>query len=403
MKSKTGQHSSENDLLIPAKDVLCMIVNLPSTVDEEIKSMVQLQVETLSPYPAEKTASSWEVLFQKNGFSRVLIAICAIQKLETFRKDHRSESQEEPGRIDVDLLAAWDLIRTETTIPDTAGTFILLYLGEYLYLLGADANGLCMIRALPNAGNLSLETMQEELQLANINLASTFPETAFDHLQLWLGSEVPDWSESLRQQWSGSLHQLEDLPPLAEALESRSKQPSVLDLTPSAWRTEKQKKLSRKKNLTVLRLSLGVWILFMAVVLTVIQVSTFRLKQQQEEILLKREGVEQVAALATKLRSLTQFTDQKESALNTLLLLAKSIPGNDNVQIETFRFQREEQAFCTGRVEGSIDSFHLFLEALSSLEDLVVNQYELKERSNGLNFQLDFRWKDWPVDSGEIL
>ncbi|PYJ95179.1 MAG: hypothetical protein DME23_24325, partial [Verrucomicrobia bacterium] len=66
---------------LPAEQVFLRIVHLPKCEPEELRSMVELQLEKLSPLPVNQIVWSFEVVPQSSGELRTVIVIIAERSL----------------------------------------------------------------------------------------------------------------------------------------------------------------------------------------------------------------------------------------------------------------------------------------------------------------------------------
>src|SRR5579871_569847 len=60
---------------VGCEDVLCQILRLPATEPAELKQMLDLQIDNITPLPLEEVVYSFEPLDAADGQTRVLVAI----------------------------------------------------------------------------------------------------------------------------------------------------------------------------------------------------------------------------------------------------------------------------------------------------------------------------------------
>lgn len=75
LRHKLGAEPYQVVTAVGGEDVLCQVQQLPTANDAELRQMLDLQLDNLTPLPAEEAVYSFEALGTANGQTRVLVAI----------------------------------------------------------------------------------------------------------------------------------------------------------------------------------------------------------------------------------------------------------------------------------------------------------------------------------------
>jgi len=383
--------------VLSAKDGLMLFFTLPSVEPHEIEGMVRLQVEEISPYPIERTCFSWEKVWENASQCRVLVVLCDVAKLDFYRET----SQNDVDRIDVDLLAYWEgILKSEGSEGPPKG-FHLLLIDDDLYLVAADAKGLCMTWNLHQAQDITADDLEEDISLAATSINASISEVDSGDVTLWHGEDLPEWALTLSQNPGGRTFRLTPLPNMEEGLESRTWPGTKLDLMPQAWKDEKDFRAKQKKALTGVMLFLILW----AVGMMAVMGRNLLLKQRLENLQAANaaRSTDQVLRLTGQVDALRPFINRRTSALNSLLLIAKALPDNGSIVVDRFHYAKGDRIICGGEVKGGTTAFTTFLENLGTRENLNVLRYDLKDGSRAVTFQVDLEWLPTAPSPEEVL
>nr|MDA3874326.1 hypothetical protein [Kiritimatiellia bacterium] len=248
--------------------------------------MISLQAEELSPYPPERTAHSWERLAVTNNQSQVLLALCALQKLDSLHEQYTSQHLPLPRRVDVDLLGGLELLTSRGMLPEESSTLLLIVQNATVHLVAWHEDQPVLFRTLGDVQHLNAEVVAEELEMACLSLESVHPAGGYRDLQLWHEGEAPDWASAPLGEWTAQLHSLADLPPFEAGVRLRSERNCRLDLAPQSWKLEEARKQNRVKVIRTASIGLGVWVVFMLGILIwgeIHRQSTRKLQEQNLE------------------------------------------------------------------------------------------------------------------------
>ena len=377
---------------LSASDILFMVLDLPTQDRLELDSMVDLQAEELSPFPPERTQVAWEVLKPlDSGGSRVLLTLLPLQKLEALHEPLLS-SVGIPDRIDVDVLGWIQQLSTEDTFPGEQDGWMLLFIGEDVILVAWYEAAPVLIRVLGSRAECTPEVLLEELQQARIPVETAFPNANLSGGHLWYTGAAPEGLEGDSPLASFDARPVPPGSSASQGLLERSLEADTLDLTPVPWKQEVQNQLRLRKLLkTAGAVLLGAfwgWAAF----------RTFQVAQLEALNVSRNPEVNEIRVLTDQIRSLSQFTDRSQSALEALRILAEVAPGSGSLELEDFRYKKQDGQLFSGKMGGSVQPFNRFLDSLTATKALVVEDYDLKQTRGGYEFRLetDWQWEEGP-------
>ncbi|MBI5685147.1 MAG: PilN domain-containing protein [Verrucomicrobia bacterium] len=165
-------------------DVFCRLVTLPTATDSELRPMLEMQLENLSPLPTEQVVFGFEVIRKTEKQTDLLVAIArrdvAVERLELLRQAGFAVET-----LDLDALALLDFLWHEKPLRDKelAGLALVILEGETATLLLVHDNQPHSIMAVPLAGDASVEDAAAqiggELHLAQTAVQASQPEAVW--------------------------------------------------------------------------------------------------------------------------------------------------------------------------------------------------------------------------------
>lgn len=380
-------------LSLRASDVMFMILDLPTQVESEIGPMVELQAEDLSPFPPERTQVAWELLGPvESGGSRVLLVILPLQKLEDL---HRTVEPllGTPVRIDVDVLGWLNVLSEESAFPRGKDAWMLLLDEEEAVLVAWHHTTPVLIRSLGPREELSEDILLEELQQARIPVETAFPEASLQEMIVWHQGPEPDWKGGGSGLPNMQLLSLDSPLNAMRGVLNRCEDPSTLDCTPLQWKRQLEQKKRTRKLLRTAGTLVGIWAIGLGALLTWSFVRQVRVENLEEENLRNQSSVSDVRELNDQVRSLSQFTDRSQSALEVLRILAEAVPSSGALEMRSFEFKKTSGQVFSGSMGDNLQPFNRFLDALTASNQLEVEDYNLDKSPRGYGFRIETNWK----------
>ena len=397
-----GRHrkklTGELHVAVPASSVLMHTADFPTSDPAELEGMVELCVEDLSPYPSDRTYFGWEVLAPTASGSRVLIVLTSRNGVDTLHdslKAHKLLAH----RVDVDVLGWWRLISQEDGFD---GSRLIILLDEnQAHLLAADRGLLVAVTSLGDVRECPAEVLAEDVELALGGMEADRGALEFDEVVVWSRGEPPEIFRSLEldRRFACPLHtrDLQDLPPLTEGVARRGLTGGLsgegakpLDLSPLSWKEEEAMRVSRRRLIAGAAAAGILWIVFAGGLTGFVRLKENQARTLRRELEAQRQPVENVRALSNQVRSLSQFTDRSQSALEVLRIMAEAAPGGGRILVRDVHYRKHEGVNFSGEATGD---FLLFQEVLGESDILRVQDFDTTQTRGVTEFRVSTRWR----------
>ena len=344
---------------LPSSRLLMRVLELPTTEPDEIEGMVALQMDQISPFPAEQLTLSYETLVEEENHSRVL-AVAAprttVDELgDLFKKKHvyiRS--------LDATILAWWSLLVAHQDVPREGR--VILFLEEHTefsMIIVDDGVPVC-VRSLELFHNFSDDSIQREI-VEEIHYTLLSLETRYGHyddcsIEFWSESEIPEPLISrLAEECTGHItrHDLGSIPPLSEGLSLRSAERGLhhVELVPREWvELQRRRRFMRVATIAAIAL-LGIWMAVVSIAGTIFAFQTASYNRVRKEAG-KYSGPARAAQAARKeMLSLEKYADHSRSALECLRGITAAIP--DSIEITSFTYTKGKAVRLSGTGAGA--------------------------------------------------
>lgn len=383
-------------VVLPAKECLMQIVDVPTTDELELEGMMALRAEEVSPFPLDRTHWGWEVVSQTESGSRVFFVLTGHRLLDALHEEGTAHSVV-PDRVDVDVLAWWTLISEADRREEAVSRLVLLVEADQSFLFALEAGVPAAVVSLGDPYDCDLEVYLEEMDLALAALEAERGALSFSDLSVWEPGGTPEGVDgSALQVHLGlpvSVKSFDTLPSLEEGVERRavlSKSKRLVDLVPEVWKEEAQARALRLRLLKSALAVGGLWLLLVASFSGYVWSQERRLAGLEAEIAAKQGAVREVQTLSNRVRSLSQFTDRSTSALEILRMLAEASPGSGRLLIRDMQYRKDQGVTVSGEASGD---FFVFQEMLSESPVLRVESFETREVRGQTEFRLASVWR----------
>jgi hypothetical protein len=357
---------------IGGESVLCQTLRLPTTDPAELKQMLDLQIDNLTPLPVEEVVYSFEPIEVTDGETRLLVAVA--RKTAVNERVAALEAAGLPAEIvGVDALAVFrELVRREVLPADDKLNALVLVSATAANVLVHCRGKLVALRSLllgaAGLGDAGTQAgIREELQRTLVAAQVESPARETGRVQF------ATWNESLRDRvaelargWSGPSECLANgsSPAAAAAvcLETARAGVTQLNLLPDEWR-ERRRKARVRRRLIRGGIALGVvYVLALAVFLTMMGVQKARLTNVEAKIKGLQAEYDGARALKKTLDAMQRQLDTKYSALELLWVVDDLRP--ENVKLSGFNFKRDD----TVTLRASAQTAALMTEYVGRLE-----------------------------------
>ncbi|RLC74315.1 MAG: hypothetical protein DRI61_16900, partial [Chloroflexi bacterium] len=278
-------------LALPSSQLLMRVIELPSADADELRGMVELQIDQISPFPVDQMTVSYEVLHQTEDHSRVL-AVAAPRKVVDTLGDLSKEKNIYIRSLDAEILAWWSLLVAHAQAPDKGRIVLVLEEHtEFSMIVVDDGVPVCFL-SLELFHNFSdeavMKEVSEEVRYTLLSLEAEYGHRETDSVLFWSEAEVPPSLVRMLKKACGadvSLHDLGTLPPLAEGLALRTAERGLhhVELVPREWiELQRKKRIMRIATIASIAV-LSIWLAVVTitgVVFSIRQASCRRIRRQ---------------------------------------------------------------------------------------------------------------------------
>ena len=328
---------------VSCEDVLCQILRLPATERTELKQMLDLQIDNITPLPLEEVVYSFEPLAVADGQTRVLVAIARKSKVNE-RVEALESAGLQPEMVSVDVLAMFRALARRNLLATDDHLNVLVILGS------VSADVIVYSQVVPLAvrsivlGAEGESVLREELQRTFVATEAGQPERAMGGvIFLAPGEELKAFAEKvaggLTAQSSFLTNGTVPSPALSLCLQYAAGEAAPLNLLPEEWRQKRQTKALRRRLIRG-AIAVGiVYILALTAFVTLLAVKNAHLSGVNREIK-SREG-DFIAAreLQGRLIAMRNQLDTKSSALEVLREITVRMPKD--MQLTSFVFKKD--------------------------------------------------------------
>jgi len=380
---------------LTSAQLLLRIVSLPDVPDDELRSMVQLQVDKFSPFPVETLVISHEVISRKEGKSLVLVAAAKEDVVHALGANLSTVGLA-LDRVDAEVLGWWQLLRDAGQVP-AKGRQVVLLMGDGLpdVIVFQDGSPI-VFRALGESEGLSGDDFEiETARAVSYTLMSLEMEYGCDAyaVHLWHRGEVPrGLAAKIKDECSCevALQSLDALPPVSEGLARRAGTDEArLNLMPVSWQVDAESALFRKRMVTAAAAGIGAWVLTILLFVgggLVLQKRMDSLKQDQARW---RKQAKEVADMRRRVLTVDRYMDMSHSALECLREICLRLPPPASMSVSSFSYAKGEDIKLSGEA-GAVSDIYTFKNHLdeskffvsSTLSDVRLDQKRGKQMFN---------------------
>jgi hypothetical protein len=376
---------------LPSAHLLMRILELPSTSPQELKSMVELQMDQISPFPVDQLTVSYEVLRQSENHSRVL-AVAAPRKTVDALGDLFKAQNIYIRSLDAEILAWWSLLVAHGEVPREGRVLLILEEHTEFSMIVVDDGIPVCFRSLELFHHFTDEAVMqeiiEEMRYTLLSLEAEYGHRDGCTLEVWSDSEFPEPLLNRLRELSDhpvKLHALSSIPPVSEGLALRTAERRLhhVELVPREWiELQRRKRLVKIATITSIAV-LSLWLAAVAVTSAVFSIQQALYNRVRREAA-KYEGPARAAQAAhEEMLSLEKYADRSHSVLECLRAVTEALP--DGVEIASFTFKKEEAVSLRGSSERA-ESVYDFFQKLnasgifSGVKDQPVSTRTVKDR-----------------------
>ena len=375
---------------LPSSQLLMRILELPSTNPQELRSMVELQMDQISPFPVEQLTVSYEILRQTENHSRVLAVAAQRKTVDTLGELFKAQNVYIRS-LDAEILAWWSLLASGDVQCAGRTVLILEEHTEFSMIVLDEGVPICF-RSLELFHDFTDEAVMREIatevSYTLLSLEAEYGCLEVSFIFFWSESEIPDLlPDILSEQCCAEVlrYDLRTIPSVAAGLALRTAESRLhhVELVPREWiDLQRRKRLIRIATVTSIAV-LSVWLAVVAIMGAVFTFQQAAYNRTRKEAL-KYEGPARAAQAAhEEMSSLEKYADRSHSALECLREVTAALP--DGVEIASFTYKKNEAVSLRGssdRAEAVYDFFQKLgaSKIFAGVKDQPVNTRMVKDR-----------------------
>ncbi|MCX7591778.1 MAG: hypothetical protein N2255_09135 [Kiritimatiellae bacterium] len=355
---------------ISSDEVLLRVITLPNAEPEELRGMVELQLDKFSPFPPESMVVSHEII--KRGDQTSLVLVAAVKE-ETVSAiiEKLAAGGILPERVDAAPLAWWRLLTDEGKVPrEGRHVFVLLHGGTPELIVAEDGIPI-LFRPLPGTTGLDegqlAEEIGNEISYTLMALELEYGARPTESIRIWYRGTPPDrFARKLGERFACNAfsQSLDSLPGLAVGLARRhaaAAEPAI-DLTPVRWSARKAGRILKRRILMAAAGILGVWFLTVVGFVAAFTLHRHSLTTLRQEYERWKQPAVEVREMRNRVMLIKRYLDRKQSPLECLREVALLQPAG--VDLTSFLYKKGEVV----KIAGEGDSVGLVYDFKKSLD-----------------------------------
>jgi Tfp pilus assembly protein PilN len=391
LKSMRGRIS----VVLPQDQALVRVETFPSGDADELYGMAGLQVDKLSPFPEEETATGVETLECAEAESLVALAIVRADAVERAGAPFL-ELGSLPDAVDVEPLAWWWGAKKLLGESPRGGRIVLRAEASGRIAMAVAHGGRPIaFGALPplppdGADGEWLEEAAEEAGYALTALESAWGSEASLRMTVAAPKEMDvSWASSLAKTLGAGVPEIvpsEDLPTVSEGAARRLAEPAEplsMDLAPAAWREEDERRRGNRGLMVAATVFVALWLLALGVFFAVLNVRRARLSELEGRVAELEKPAAEVRRLRAKVMDFAAYADRSRSALECLRAMSEALPPG--VELNSFIYRKGASLTLRGESPDSerIYEFTRGLDESGLFDDVKSDGINMKQGGGG--------------------
>lgn len=399
IKTECGALKGDVAVSFSSQQLIMRVVDLPAVSDDELSSMVQLQVDKFSPFPVESMVVSHEVLEKKDNTCRVLIAAAREETVDSLGK-MLGLAGIFPSRVDAAMLGWWRLLVDAGEIAEEGRQVTLLMPGAVPEVIVSQDGVPIVFRSLWESEGLTEDEFVSETAR---EVGYTLMSLELEHgsggkcsITVWHRGEPPvTLVEKLRSEClcEVDVRSLDSLPSLSEGLARRTaaREGVTLDLTPAAWRAAAKAWRLRRMVFITAGVLFGIWTAGAAGFLGGLYYQESKLASLTAEQAEWQEPATEVREMRRRVAMIKRYMDRAHSALECLREISMLQP--EGIDLTSFNYKKAEVV----KITGEADAGRVILDFIDKLNksklfsEIISGPQSYDRRKKKTTFSIDLR------------
>ena len=357
---------------VGCEDVLCQSLRLPTTQDDELKQMLELQIDNLTPLPLDEVVYSFEPIEKTETDTKVLVVV-ARKAAVNERVAALEAAGLEAEVVAVDALAVFRALVRRNVLPgdERLNVFVLFSPTAANVIVYSQGNPVAVRSIVVGDGSLhsaeNQATLREELSRTLVATEAEMPRCEIGRVTF------ATWSERLRGEVEELAHAWSDRaefltngsapsPALSLCSETATEEAIRLNLLPDEWRERRRAARMRRTFIRGAITAGAVYLVAVLVFLTMMGIRKAQLSRVESDIRRQQGHFSRARELHKLLVEMQKQIDPKYSAIEVLRAVSALLP--DNLKLISFEFKKD----ATVKLRGQTSSAATATDFISRLE-----------------------------------
>ena len=338
---------------VGGEDVLCHTLRLPTTQPAELRQMLELQLDNLTPLPLEDVVYAFEPLETLETETRVLVAVA--RKAAVNERVAALETAGLPATVvAVDALAVFHAYLKRGLLPrdEKLNTFVQLT-PAVAHIIVHWRGQPVVVRSVARGGDQPESVLREELQRTLVGAETAQPGAALGRLSfsVW-NEELRANAEGLATGWPEPAEFLANgttpSPAVSLCLETVASDAGPrLNLLPDEWRHRRRKARLRRTMIWGGVVVAVLYVLTVAAFLTLVWMQQSRVDTVAGQVKRRQQRYDAARSLHGELLAMQKQIDTKYSALETLREITVLMP--EGLKLNSFVFKKDQTITLRGQ------------------------------------------------------
>lgn len=361
---------------LPTRQTLLRIGLFPSTDEDELRGMAELQATKFAPIPEDQLVLGLERVTTSEGSSLLAMAATPRDALDVLGSALQENGIRQFG-VDVESLGWWHLLKEHEPVPQHEACLYFFVFENHTEMVLSREGVPILFESLPGCPAESENLTEWAQDLAGeIGYLLTTAEADWgplEHPSAVVFAEAKAIGEALLQHFaaphgggtSAQTKLLASLPPLSEGIARRhvaaADEAIHMDLSLPEWR---EADATRRLHRTLLRgtgIFLLLWLFCVSGFSLLLQTERSRISKLEAEVTRVERPATEVRRIRGKLKEWNLYADRTHSALETLREISGVMPPG--MELTMFAYRKGTNVTLRGEA-GDTDPIYTFIRNL---------------------------------------
>lgn len=338
---------------VACEHVLCETVKLPTAEPGELKQMLDLQIDRLTPLPLEEVVYGFQPLSVADGQTEMLVAIA--RKEVVNERVGALEAVGLPAEVvSLDVLAVFRDLVARGALPQDDNLNALVFVSDPAMNVIIHSRGRPVaVRSILCVAEAAREELQRTLLAAQAEQTrGALGEVAF---MPW-GVDRGAACEQLARVWGATGRRLPEIPGLSPASSlcaesAAAAEQTRLNLLPDEWRQRRRAARLRRQLTRAAMIAGSVYVAGLLVFLALLFVRQSRLSHLRAQANALRPQYAEARRMHSELVAMQKQLDTTYSSLEVLREVTTLMPGN--LKLNSFQFKKDQSVTLRGQSQAA--------------------------------------------------